>query len=196
MAGALLPLVAGIAGAASRNSTQSLTNQRIQRNQQVTTSPEQAAQFQPKLERAADLIAYHPDRYALPYNSGEVRAINGTVQSVETYRFPGTSVRGVLLRVRANDGRTIWVQAGPQPFLESRDTYFHRGQTVLVTGSMARTGRHQETMVASRMWKRDQGVLVLRALDGRPLWNLDEYQGRAHAHGYGRYQNPHGYYGY
>lgn len=56
MVGALLPLVAGIAGAANINSTQPQTNQPIQQDQQVAPTPEQTAQFQPKLERARNLI--------------------------------------------------------------------------------------------------------------------------------------------
>ncbi len=56
MAGALLPLVAGITSAANINSTQPQTSQPNQQKQQVAPSPEQTAQFQPKLERAKDLI--------------------------------------------------------------------------------------------------------------------------------------------
>jgi len=60
MVGALLPLVAGLAVAA--NSTQPQTNQPNQQDQQVSPEPQvsptpgQTTQFQPKLERARNLI--------------------------------------------------------------------------------------------------------------------------------------------
>ncbi len=56
MVGALLPLLAGFTIAANINSTAPVTNQSMQQDQQVATSPEQPAQFQPRLERAKDLI--------------------------------------------------------------------------------------------------------------------------------------------
>ena len=56
MAGVLLPLLAGITSAANINSTAPQTNQPMQQDQQVATSPEQTAQLQPQLERAKDLI--------------------------------------------------------------------------------------------------------------------------------------------
>ena len=56
MAGALLPLLAGFTSAANLNQTKPQTNQPIQDDKQVATSPEQTAQFQPKLEKAKDLI--------------------------------------------------------------------------------------------------------------------------------------------
>jgi sporulation protein YlmC with PRC-barrel domain len=56
MAGALLPLLAGVAGAI--NPTMPQTNQPNQQDEQVATSPtpDQTAGFQPKLDRAKDLI--------------------------------------------------------------------------------------------------------------------------------------------
>jgi len=56
MAGALLPLVAGITSAANRNSTAPQTSQPMQQDQRMATSPEQTAQFQPNLEKAKDII--------------------------------------------------------------------------------------------------------------------------------------------
>ncbi len=56
MAGALLPVLAGITSAANINSTAPQTNQPMQQDQQMATAPEQTAQFQPKLEKAKDIL--------------------------------------------------------------------------------------------------------------------------------------------
>jgi len=132
---------------------------------------------------STQLIAHHHmDKHALSYNPDTVQTIHGTVQGVRTYRVEGTSVRGVLLHVRADDGRMIWVEAGPRGFVDSQNIRFHRGQPVTITGSVAQTGRH-ETIVASQIQMPDR-TLALRAPDGRPLWNLDQYRAPASARGY------------
>src|SRR5512143_1587126 len=56
IAGTLLPLLAGATGDANINSTAPQTNQPMQQDQQMATSPEQTAQFQPQLEKAKDFI--------------------------------------------------------------------------------------------------------------------------------------------
>ncbi len=92
---------------------------------------------------------------------------------------------GVLLHVRADDGRTMWVQLGPRGFVDSQNIRFHRGEAVTVTGSVAQTGRH-ETVVASQIQMPNR-TLDLRTPDGRPLWNLDQYRSPS-AYGYGGYR--------
>lgn len=131
-----------------------------------------------------DLIAHHMDRHvqSYNYNPNAVETIHGTIHSVGTYRIEGTSVKGVLLHVRADDGRMMWVQAGPRPFVDSHDIRFHRGDPVTITGSVAQTGRHM-TIVASQIQTANR-TLALRAPDGRPLWDLGQYQGPASARGY------------
>jgi sporulation protein YlmC with PRC-barrel domain len=127
------------------------------------------------------------DEYALSYNPDAVRTIHGTVQDVKTYHVEGTPVEGVLLYVRADDGRMIWVQTGPRSFIDSQKIRFERGDPVTVTGSVAQTGRH-ETIIASQIQTANR-ILSLRAPDGRPLWGLNPYQGGpATARGHGEYR--------
>jgi sporulation protein YlmC with PRC-barrel domain len=134
-------------------------------------------------------------KHALSYNPDAVRTIHGTIHSVGTYRLEGTSAKGVLLHIRADDGKMMWVQAGPQSFLNNQNIRFRQGDPVTITGSVAKTGRH-ETIVASRIQVADR-TLALRAPDGRPLWPLDQYQGPTSARGYGEhrgeYRNSYGY---
>lgn len=56
MAGALLPLLVGLTGAANLNSTAPHTNQPMQDDQQVATPSEPTAQFRPHLEKAGDFL--------------------------------------------------------------------------------------------------------------------------------------------
>jgi sporulation protein YlmC with PRC-barrel domain len=136
-------------------------------------------------------IAHHMDKHALSYNPNSVETIRGTIQSVGTYHMEGTSVKGVLLHVRADDGRVMMVQAGPRPYVDSQNIRFQKGETVTITGSVAKTDRH-ETILASRIQTADK-TLALRAPDGRPLWNLDQYQGPASARGDREYRNAYEY---
>jgi hypothetical protein len=136
-----------------------------------------------------EMIAHHTDKHALSYNPNTVETIHGTVQSVGTYRIEGTSVKGVLLHVRADDGRMMLVQAGPRPFVDSQNIRFNKGEPVTITGSVAKTGHH-ETILASQIQAANR-TLSLRAPDGRPLWNLDQYQAPTSAsRGYGEDRNP------
>lgn len=146
------------------------------------TAPNAAPNAAAKEEMIAHHMDKHADRHALSFNPSAVETIHGTVQGVGTYRIEGTSVKGVLLHVRADDGRMMWVQAGPRPFVDNQGIRFHKGEPVTITGSVAQTGRHQ-TIVASQIQAANR-TLALRAPDGRPLWNLDQYRGSASARGY------------
>jgi sporulation protein YlmC with PRC-barrel domain len=128
----------------------------------------------------------HKEKHALSYNPEAVQTIHGTVQSVGSYRIEGTSVHGVLLHVRTDDGRMVSVQAGPRPYVDSQNIRFNKGDPVTITGSVAKVGE-RETILASRIQVADK-ALALRAPDGRPLWNLEQYREPARAGGY-----SHGY---
>jgi sporulation protein YlmC with PRC-barrel domain len=132
---------------------------------------------------ATEMIAHHTDHQALSYNPNAVETIRGTIHSVGTYKIEGTSVKGVLLHIRADDGRMMWVQAGPRPYVDSQNIRFAKGEAVTVTGSVARTGHHHETIVASQIQTANR-TLALRAPDGRPLWDLSQYQGPTSTRGY------------
>jgi sporulation protein YlmC with PRC-barrel domain len=138
-----------------------------------------------------EMIAHHMDKHALSYNPNTVETIHGTVKSVGTYRIEGTSVHGVLLHVRTDAGRTLRVQAGPRPFLDSQNVRFRAGDPVTITGSVVKTGQH-EIVLASQI-KMANRTLDLRAPDGRPLWNLDQYQSPTSAQGNREYRNSYGY---
>jgi len=136
---------------------------------------------------ATERINYK-DKHALSYNPDAVKTIHGTIQSIGTYHIEGTSVKGVLLHVRADDGRMMSVQAGPRTYVDSQNIRFHKGDPVTITGSVAKTGRH-ETILASQIQIANR-TLALRAPDGRPLWNLDQYRGPTSTRGYGEDRNP------
>jgi sporulation protein YlmC with PRC-barrel domain len=137
----------------------------------------------PNSAATEEMIAHHTDKHAQSYNPNAVETIHGTVHSVGTYHIEGTSVKGVLLHVRADDGRMMWVQAGPRSFVDSQNIRFHKGDPVTITGSVAQRDRHETTIVASQIQTANR-TLALRAPDGRPLWNLDQYQGPTSTRGY------------
>jgi hypothetical protein len=145
----------------------------------------------PNSAATEEKIAHHMDKHALSYNPNAVETIRGTVRSVGTYRIEGTSVQGVLLNVKTDDGRTLRVQAGPRPFMEGQNIRFRAGDPVTITGSVAKTGRH-EVLLASQIQTADR-TLNLRAPDGKPLWNLDQYRGPTSARGNGEYRNSYEY---
>lgn len=124
----------------------------------------------------------HKEKHALSYNPDAVQTIHGTIHSVGTYRIEGTSVKGVLLHVRTDGGRMVSVQAGPRPYVDNQNIRFNKGDPVTITGSVAKAGEH-ETILASQIKVADK-TIALRAPDGKPLWNLDQYQGSASARGY------------
>ena len=114
----------------------------------------------------------HMCKHALSYNPNAVETIHGTVKSVGTYRIEGASMRGVLLNVRIEEGRALRVRVGPRSFLDGQNISFRAGDPVTITGSVARTGRH-EILLASQIQMANR-TLNLRAPDGKPLWNLDQ----------------------
>jgi len=135
-----------------------------------------------------EMIA-HMDKHALSYNPNAVETIHGTVKSVGTYPIEGTSVHGVFLHVRTDAGRTLRVQVGPRPFLDAQNISFRAGDPVTITGSVAKTGQ-QEILLASQIQTANR-TINLRAPDGKPLWNLDQYRGpTSAARGYSGDRNP------
>ncbi len=137
---------------------------------------------------ATEMIA-HTDKHALSYNPNTVETIHGKVTSVGTYPIEGTSVHGVLLHVRTDAGKTLRVQVGPRPFLDGQNISFRAGDPVTITGSVVKT-EHHEILLASQI-KTANRTLDLRAPDGKPLWNLDQYKSSTSAsRGYGGDRNP------
>ncbi len=124
-------------------------------------------------------IAQHMDKHALSYNPNTVETIRGKVTSVGTYPIEGISTGGVLLHVRTDEGRTLRVQVAPRPFLDGQNISFRAGDPVTITGSLVKAGEH-EILLASQIQTANR-TLDLRAADGKPLWNLDQYRSSASA---------------
>jgi len=102
------------------------------------------------------------------------QTIRGTIDSVGTYTLPGTSVPGLLLNVRTDDGRVVAVQAGPRAYAEQHNFVFHQGDKVTIIGSpMTAAGR---SMFMASQIKLGDRTLNLLSKEGKPLWNLNELQ--------------------
>ena len=116
--------------------------------------------------------------YSKMYNPNEVKTLHGTIESVGTFNMEGapegTPVSGVRLRIRTDDGNLVTVYTGPRSYLESRNTWFHHGDEVTVTGSPAKVG-WRDVILAAQIKKGDQ-TLDLRSKEGRPfgIWRNPE----------------------
>jgi sporulation protein YlmC with PRC-barrel domain len=108
------------------------------------------------------------------YNPNAVETIHGTIDSLGTYPLPGTSVPGLLLNIRTDDGRMVAVRAGPRPYAEKENFVFQVGQTVTITGSPA-TVAGQSVLLASQIKLGDRTLNLLNP-QGEPLWNINELQ--------------------
>jgi hypothetical protein len=129
------------------------------------------------------------EKHGMAWNPNAVETIHGTITSVGTHKIADTSMEGVLLHVKADDGRTMRVYVGPRSFLDSHNVSFHKGDAVTITGSVTKTGRH-ETVLASQIQTANR-TLDLRTPDGKPLWTLDQSQPRSPSasRSSGQYQN-------
>lgn len=114
-------------------------------------------------------------KYDALYNPGNVRTVQGTIESIGTFRLEGTSVPGLRLRIRTDDGQALTVHAGPRPYVLRQDVRFHYGDKVTVTGTPAKWG-WRDVIVASQIKAGDK-TLDLRTEDGKPRWNVNELEG-------------------
>jgi sporulation protein YlmC with PRC-barrel domain len=110
--------------------------------------------------------------YNSSFSPSAVETIRGTVVSVGTFRLEGTSIRGLRLRIKTDDGNAVTVHTGPRSYIENQGIRFHHGDQVTVTGSPEKVGR-RNFIVASQITMGDK-ALDLRTREGKPLWNLDE----------------------
>jgi sporulation protein YlmC with PRC-barrel domain len=102
------------------------------------------------------------------------QTIRGTIDSLATYTLPGTSVPGLLLNVRTDDGRVLAVQAGPRAYAEKQNFVFHQGDKVTIIGAPTMVAG-KSVIMASQIRLGDR-TLNLLSKEGKPLWNLDELQ--------------------
>lgn len=114
-------------------------------------------------------------KYDSLYNPGNTRTLEGTIESVGTFRLEGTPIMGLRLRVRTDEGKTVTVHAGPRPYVDRQNITFHYGDRVTVTGSPAQWG-WRNIIIASQI-KMGNKTLDLRTREGKPHWNVDEFMG-------------------
>ncbi|MEN6333183.1 MAG: PRC-barrel domain-containing protein [Phycisphaerales bacterium] len=112
--------------------------------------------------------------YESLYNPNAVRTIHGTIESIGTFRLEGTTVEGLRLRIKTDDGKTVTVHAGPRPYVDRQNIDLHYGDEVTVMGSPAKMG-WRDFIVASQI-KKGNDTLDLRTKEGKPRWNADEFK--------------------
>lgn len=112
--------------------------------------------------------------YNSQYKAGDVKTIHGTIESVGTFRLEGTSMEGLRLRVKTDDGKTMTVHAGPRSYVDRQNVAFHYGDKVTVTGSPGKSG-WRDVILASQIKVGDK-TLDLRTPEGKPRWNADDFQ--------------------
>jgi sporulation protein YlmC with PRC-barrel domain len=125
------------------------------------------------------------------YNPNTVQTIHGTVQSVGAHKIKGTSIEELRLHVKTDAGKTVTVAVGPRSYVDSQNFSFHPGDPVTITGSMVKSG-DREVLLPSQIQAADR-TLNLRAQDGKPLWNPEQYRIPGTAGTYGQMPESHGY---
>ncbi len=126
----------------------------------------------PQAQEAANERAWGPGGpYSKMFNPSTVKTIQGTVQSVGTFKPEGAPVGasgGLRLRVKTSDGQLVTVVAGPIWFAEQQSFFVAPGDQISITGSEMKMGA-RSVIVASEFKKGDQ-TLQLRDQSGKPLW--------------------------
>jgi len=112
--------------------------------------------------------------YGSQYNPDAAQTIHGTIESVGTYRPEGSSIEGLRLRIKTDEGKTVTVHAGPRSYVESQEIDLHYGDKVTVTGSPGKLG-WRDVIVASQIKAGDK-TLDLRTKEGKPRWDTDDLQ--------------------
>lgn len=113
--------------------------------------------------------------YSSQHDPSMVKTIYGTIDHVGTYRLKGTSVEGMSLRIKTDDGKMMTVQAGPRPYVDRQNISFRQGDRVTVMGSPGKPS-WRNVFVASQIKKGNETV-NLRTVGGKPLWNADDLKG-------------------
>ncbi|MCE5278743.1 MAG: PRC-barrel domain-containing protein [Planctomycetaceae bacterium] len=106
--------------------------------------------------------------YNKQFAADKVTTIQGTIESVSTFRPAPDAAAGQRLRVKAEDGKTYIVHLGPAGFVDAKGLNLASGDTVHITGAQAdMEGR--TVVMATQIRKGDQ-TLQLRDQQGKPLW--------------------------
>jgi len=130
-----------------------------------------APQSTQELGAANDRAWGSSGQHVMSFNAGNVKTIEGTVQSVGTFKPEGASAgatRGLRLRVKTSDGKIVTVHAGPNWYAQQNNFFVKPGDDITVTGSESKV-RERTVIVASELKKGTQ-TLQLRDQSGKPLW--------------------------
>jgi sporulation protein YlmC with PRC-barrel domain len=128
--------------------------------------------YQGEAAGARGVSAWTPGSdYLKKFDAGSVKTIEGTIESVGTFRPAPDAMEGLRLRVRTADG-LISVHAGPAGFIERHDVSLNVGDKVRITGAKTDfSGR--PVILASAICLGDKSV-VLREKDGTPAWKVED----------------------
>jgi len=110
-------------------------------------------------------------QHAMSFNAGSVKTIQGTVQSVGTFRPEGAATGaggGLRLRVKTSDGKIVTVYAGPNWYAQQNNFFVKPGDDITITGSESRV--RQRTVIVASELKSGTQTLQLRDQSGKPLW--------------------------
>lgn len=98
---------------------------------------------------------------------GQPVTIEGTVDRIYTHTAGGTDE--LVLHVMTNDGRSVFVQAGPAWFAKQKNVDFRMGDRVSVTGHLVSNPGQSESLVARTIETQDQ-TFTIRDRQLRPEW--------------------------
>jgi sporulation protein YlmC with PRC-barrel domain len=123
---------------------------------------------------AANAEAWGPrSRHAMSFNPSSVKTITGTLESIGSFKpqnAPAGAGKGLRLRVKTSEGKTVIVYAGPRWYAEQKNFFITPGEEITVTGSES-TIRSRTVILASELKKGNQ-TLELRDKSGKPMWPM------------------------
>lgn len=107
-------------------------------------------------------------KYNTTFDASQMTTINGTVQSVGSFRPETGAASGQRLQVLGDDGKTYTVHLGPADYAAQKGFTFHYGDKVKVTGSKATV--EGNSIVMATQIEKDGKTLDLRDKQGKPMW--------------------------
>ena len=128
----------------------------------------------PQTQFIADERAWGAEgAHARSFNPANVKTIQGTVQSVGTFKPEGATAGfagGLRLRVKTSDGNLVTVYAGPTSSAEKNNFFVKSGDQITITGSESKIG--PRTVIVASELKKGSQTLQLRDKSGKPLWTM------------------------
>lgn len=110
------------------------------------------------------------------FDAKTVETIEGTVESVGTFRPEPGAAEGLRLRLKTNKGNVLTVYAGPESYVHKTGLMFHNGDRLNITGSKT-TVRERSVLMACEIHRGEQKV-ELRDRTGQPKWTTDDLRMR------------------